>query len=216
MRNARSRLSSSMPVADGSKVVVTSVTSAARAACTASTPPGRSSSCVASPPAAGSRHSAAGGGSASAVARAAMKSRSLSAVNTGADSPFAPRVSRRAGRLPAGSSSQTAADELGALVVEFGDRRDDAGTIGRHRKAGDPRQGEEVVEIVEGCRGHVLLVARVSALVRAGFPATATAPAPTSVSAADTSTAAFQPAARLSPTCVAITTNSVMPTAAPR
>ncbi len=63
------------------------------------------------------------------------------------------RLLARGVQLPDG------ADELGALVVEFTDHRDDAGSVGRYRQAGHAWQGEEVVEIVERCRAHVPLVA---------------------------------------------------------
>ncbi|PQM44008.1 hypothetical protein C1Y40_05834 [Mycobacterium talmoniae] len=77
---------------------------------TVATPPGIASTSLASPPPDGSRHSAAGGLSvSSALPRAETNSRSPSAVNAGDDSPCAPRVSRRAGWSPCGSSSQIAA-----------------------------------------------------------------------------------------------------------
>ena len=51
---------------------------------------------------------------------------------------------------------------------------------------------------------------------RSDRPANATPTAPSSVIEADTRTATFHPATTLGPTCVAMTTNSVMPTAAPK
>ena len=86
--------------------------SAPRAVRTALTPPGTLNTSTASPPPAGSRHSEAGGfvpsSAQSAVGRDETNSRSPSMVNAGDESPLALRVSRRAGRWPAGSISQTA------------------------------------------------------------------------------------------------------------
>jgi hypothetical protein len=80
-------------------------------------PPGRASTRRASPPPAGSAHSAGRGSSpfpfpfpdaASGSGRAEVKSSVPSGDQPGEDSPGALRVSRRAGRPPAGSISHTA------------------------------------------------------------------------------------------------------------
>ncbi len=75
------------------------------------TPPGGEAITRASPPPAGSSHNAVVGscaGSASGSGRAEVNSRSPSAVNPATDSPLSLRVSRRAGRAPAGSTSHRA------------------------------------------------------------------------------------------------------------
>ena len=91
----------------------------------------------------------------------ATNSRSPSAVNAGDDSPLAPRVSRRAGRWPAGSSSQIALTNSVRLSLSSATVVTTRDPSGRHRQAGHPRQREVVVEVVEGRRRgrHALLVA---------------------------------------------------------
>src|SRR5689334_16501269 len=101
-----------MSRADGNSGPLTTTAPALRAARTMLTPPGMQSTSTASPPAAGNRHNDAGGLSLlptfSPVGRDERNSKSPSAVNAGLDSPLEPRVSRRAGLSPAGSSSHTA------------------------------------------------------------------------------------------------------------
>ena len=94
LRSVRSRRSSSSFGADGSIGPRTTVSSASTGGAHRLTPPGKASASCASPPAAGSRHNAAGGLSSSSLGRTATNKRSPSAVNTGDDSPFAPRVRR--------------------------------------------------------------------------------------------------------------------------
>ena len=111
-----------MPAAERSSEVVTTVRGASPATCTADTPPGSDNSSTASPPSLGSRQSAAGADSSPDVGRLARNSRSPSEVKTGADSPFPPRVSRRAEPMPAGSNSHIAVrysvpSELSSLTV---------------------------------------------------------------------------------------------------
>ncbi len=57
---------------------------------------------------AGRRHRAAGGLSSASPGRTARNNTSPSAVITGADSPFTPWVSLRAGTVPVGSNSHMA------------------------------------------------------------------------------------------------------------
>ena len=97
-----------MLAADGNSGARTTALGASRAVFTSSTPPDGARTSTASPPAAGRLHNAAGGLSSSSVGRTATNKTSPSEVNAGADSPLAPRVNRRAGRCPSGSTSQTA------------------------------------------------------------------------------------------------------------
>ncbi len=120
------------------------------------------------------------------------------------------------GALARGVQFPKRTDEFGAVVVQFGDRRHHPRAVGRHREAGHPRQVQVGVEVVKRCRGHAPLVAQESAPVRDDLAATATPAAPTREIVAETRIAAFQPSVMSSPTCVAMTTNSVIPTAAPK
>ena len=156
---ARSRLSSSTPDAERSSFAATTVAAAARAVRTPSTPPGSASTSTASPPAAGNRHNDAGGLSSSSVGRAATNRRSPSAVKVGDDSPFAPRVRRRAGCLPAGSSSHIALTNSVRFSLSSAidvTTRDPSGDTARPDTAWE---GQELVEVVERCRHHAHLVA---------------------------------------------------------
>jgi hypothetical protein len=111
-RAFRRAASSSAVTAPGSVAAVHATVPAVRATTGLPSPPGRVPWSVASPPPAGSRHSAAGGSSPSfspsGSGRAERKSRSPVGVKAGSLSPGSPRVSRRAGRTPAGSTSHSA------------------------------------------------------------------------------------------------------------
>ena len=162
LRKPRRRRSSSTSRAEARNGAPITVASAPRAVRTRLTPPGMLSTSIASPPPAGSRHSEAGGLSApsafSAVGREDTNSRSPSTVNAGAESPFDPRVSRRAGFSPARVDFPDGADIVGALVVEFGHGGHHPRAVGRHGQAGNAWQCEVVVEVVECRCGHESLV----------------------------------------------------------
>ncbi len=96
-------------VDEGSTDEPTSTVPAWRATTTPPSPPGRWATVRASPPAAGRSHSAAGASSSlSSPGRTEENRRSPDGVNAAPDSPFAPRVRRRAGRRPVGSTSHNA------------------------------------------------------------------------------------------------------------
>ena len=108
----------------------TATVSARAAVTTESIPPGREPTTRASPPPAGSSHRWRGvsslPSSASGSGRAETKSTSPPGVNAGAPSPFALRVSRRAGASPVGSTSHSAvtnAVRLGLSVATVVTRR---------------------------------------------------------------------------------------------
>ncbi len=105
------RFSSSSPPAEPGSVLDASTTVPSSAATAApSTPPGRTATTRASPPPAGSSHSAGGRSSSfeRSSGRAEVNSNPPSGRNATGVSPLALRVSRRAGRTPAGSTSHSA------------------------------------------------------------------------------------------------------------
>ncbi|WP_223842905.1 hypothetical protein [Amycolatopsis methanolica] len=111
LRALRSSASCSALVAEGIIGAPASTVPASAATATARTPPAGAAITRASPPEAGCSHSALLGPSslsAAASGRAETNSRSPDGVKAAPDSPSVLRVSRRAGRSPAGSTSHSA------------------------------------------------------------------------------------------------------------
>ena len=159
---SRSRRSSSTSRAADNIAAPMTTVSAARAVRTALIPPGRLNTSTASPPAAGSRHSEAGGFVAVVGVLGARPRREEQQVAVGGEC-------RR--RLSVGAAGEPVrgafagrvefpdgGDVLGPFVVERGHRGHHPRAVRRDGEAGNPRQRQVVVEVVECGRGHESLV----------------------------------------------------------